>query len=79
MWYKPESTMLQGLDESKCWAQLVCNHFIDGQSKDRNDFCYIPNTVREAQPGEVIHTYRIIGKEPPVHYPIQFIPVPVYK
>jgi hypothetical protein len=69
MWYKPQCTILEGLDKSKFWAQLVCNHFIGGQSKDRNDFCYIPNTVREAKPEEVVLTYRVIGKEPPVHYP----------
>ena len=65
MWYKAQTSILKKLDPLKQWKQEVCNHFREGQSKDRNYFHYIPNTVREALPDEVITTYHIFGREAP--------------
>lgn len=72
MWYKINHAQIPayGLDSAKYWKQLVCNHFIDGQSKDRNRFCFYEDVVgrkaiREALHEEVDLTYHIIGSERP--------------
>lgn len=66
MWFKAHPEQLKGRNPDKYWKQLVCNHFINGQSKNRNDFCYIPNAVKEALSEEVRPSYHIIGTEMPM-------------
>lgn len=72
MWYKisPKTMKAYFLDPNKYWKELVCNHFIDGQGRDRNFFCNYTDVVgraaiKEALPEEVKLTYHIIGQEEP--------------
>src|SRR4249919_2011269 len=72
MWYKcgPETHKAFGLNPKKYWKELICNHFIDGQSKDRNFFCHYTEimgvkAIKQALPNEGSKTYHIIGAEEP--------------
>lgn len=72
MWYKVNLSELKtfNLDPNKYWKQLVCNHFIGGQSRDRNNFCRYTEVlgakaIREAIPEEVKLSYHIIGQTEP--------------
>jgi hypothetical protein len=69
VWYKAQPAIVKKFRKIgrklRYPKQLVCNHFM-GRSKDRNDFCYQPGTVKEAKPDEVVVTYHIRGKEAPI-------------
>lgn len=72
MWYKPSPETIHAfnLNPKKYWKELVCNHFIDGQSKDRNWFCPYAKimgikAIKQALSNEVSKTYHIIGAEEP--------------